>query len=347
MAYCSECGNHNDESRLICEVCGHDLSVFDEMVTEVAQTQTAFSPDIPNDTDGDYAGAADHPVEAIFEASVKKMPVPEDTVKQVHGNENVHLMSQDDVQLGKGLIKPTQVQVGIDGYHFSYEKPAPHFGKPESFTEAGTAEKRVVVPDDAAPVFNIPAALNITDTAESTVTSDAIAQSFSEETDSPDAAENEGGIEGEKLSESNQDDDGDIVKEKPEDNEDLNVPEPVGGETLASENQLNLEPDDSAAEVPEETEFMIRTGRQTWFGVPLPGTYRVTNRAVTVTDQNNQTYEMSLESIQRVTLCQSFLAKLLGIGTVKLIPKKEDITPLTITGVVQPKELVKKIESLL
>ncbi|HPT87893.1 MAG TPA: hypothetical protein PL004_08580 [Bacillota bacterium] len=290
--------------------------------------------------------------------------------------------SDEDNHLGKGLIKPTSVQVAIDGYHFSYEKPTPRLAKAESFMKETIVEKRMA--DSEFDFLGMSSAMN------QPVTGKQEPENIIEGTEGTSESHRlfeEGPVEGNTRAENEMMLDtieDEMVQEKEEDSVD-----PVCTETeeptLQGEEQLGLEGEFPAESLPEEppisgddtldsepvsepnlsedlfsdtepvlgpepvqtVETTFLAGRQTWFGVPLPSLYRITNMGIVLIDSSNRSRQIPWGVVAEVRMKQSMLAKILGIGNIEFLLEEGGSSPVIIEGVMKPKEVLKKIEELM
>lgn len=287
--------------------------------------------------------------------------------------------NDDDNHLGKGLIKPTSVQVSIDGYHFSYEKPTPRLAKAESFIKESVVEKRVV-----DPVFDLSVRDNIQPTDGKAETADGVnmetgcadvlmpEESRGEEhvLEQPDGMEDpvpaettadDGAIfEGTSGTEGGESlwaadepanlEDGlptDVLAEEPaEAANEQDESEAAPGPVQASEGASDLGTD-SSPETANTEEINYLAGRQTWFGVPLPSVYRITNLGIVLVDSANRVRRIPWGSVAEVRLKQSIIGKILGVGNIELRLEEAGASPVVIEGVLRPKEVLKKIEALM
>lgn len=230
----------------------------------------------------------------------------------------------EESHLGKGLIRPTAIEVGIDGYHFSYEKPAPYSGKAEISKQKGVAERSVSLPEDVEGIISSDA--EDYDVAMELQTDTFAGDDVPEEANAPE------------------------IQLIPDEVEFIEGFEPLIEEEMSIELK-ELEAEQLDVEVPlevkviEPVEEVYYSARLTWYGVPLPVTCRLTNRGVLITDINDQTTCFGLDNIAGVRLKQSFLAKILGIGN--LLLELRDGEHQVLQGVVKPRELLEKLENLL
>jgi hypothetical protein len=118
MPYCPECGIHYLQPNSTCVSCGRDLS------------EASNSPDPQSETFGK-----------------SEAPVPNETVIDFG-----EFRPQVDSHLGKGLVKPQSVEVGMDGFHFKYDQPPQKFVKSEALKDK-IVEFRVTAPEEPPAQF--------------------------------------------------------------------------------------------------------------------------------------------------------------------------------------------------
>lgn len=320
--------------------------------------------------------------------SLTGRPVPENNgvIFEFQNESN----SDKDNHLGKGLIKPTSIQVAIDGYHFSYEKPTPRFAKAESFMKETAAEKRVVNPEfdiSASKPETVQPLIGKYEPVDlEKVIEEALRDPVPEESQTESDDQELDKIEADRIPvEMAEDEKEGISKDDPGLEEQeilLSEDEPLGSEpespaellpeemakTVAaeadpvleagpetasetgSEPELGLEAEpepDSEPELAKTIETTFLAGRQTWFGVPLPSLYRVTNIGVVLVDSSNRSRQIPWEAIAGIRLKQSVVGKILGVGNIELLLEEGASSPVVIEGVLKPKEVLKKIEELL
>ncbi|HOJ77448.1 MAG TPA: PH domain-containing protein [Bacillota bacterium] len=423
MPYCSECGSSNNENNQVCSNCGIDLIVGYEPkcepdikdMLETASSTVKHEPEanLKNEMIADKL--ENRGVESKI-LSEKNKPQDENL-----SNSNRHRVDEES-HLGKGLIKPTKVEVGIDGYHFTFDKPqTPAYSKKDSASKNDAAMKEMesvavrtdsvetVVENPGSERLNPALAQNVTkpdqesdsetviealepevvveldesvikDTVENTVTLidetkeilkvddveedvaieiDEVAQinveEVKEETDQEividdsiqldvDQAEKSvvGSVESNETLEK-----GPTETQNQEDQNDNSqglVSESEVAESKPSDDLINIDQAQLGNELPDQ---IFLEGRQTWYGVPLPNVYQITNKSIILLDQNsNQTIEYKLDLITGVSLKQNWLTRWLGIGDL-IIDLQGGNSAITLKGIIQPKKTLKVLEELL
>jgi hypothetical protein len=90
----------------------------------------------------------------------------------------------------------------------------------------------------------------------------------------------------------------------------------------------------------------ILEGQQSWYGIPLPYYYRLSERFLVCTDTNGHSIEYDLTMIKKVTVKQSWLGKFLNIGDVVLDFTNQVPSRYILAGVVNPTGLRTRFEEL-
>ncbi|MCL6591397.1 MAG: PH domain-containing protein [Firmicutes bacterium] len=120
MPYCPECGIHYLQPNSTCVSCGRDLR---EIVNSQDLADETFEKTTPPD-----------------------LPLDESFI-EFNG-----FQTQVETHLGKGLIKPHSVEVGVDGVHFKYDQPPHKLVKAEALKDK-VVEFRVTAPIDPQEQF--------------------------------------------------------------------------------------------------------------------------------------------------------------------------------------------------
>lgn len=457
MPYCSGCGSRYQEGDRVCKSCGFELmedtdpkttgkssasAAKKERATAVTKKSTrkkkTDSQPKPELTEASPKNTAVNETEAFPEVTA----VPCTPDKRQLQSEVIAMPANwaNEIHLGKGIIKPKAVEVGLDGYHFKYEEQPHSFKKPDNISREYGAELRVVNPD-----FD-------KDQANSTV-ADTPAPTEAEKQHNPAAAEisfsladsdisGEGTVENpetvlqdtleadmrelvtlleeceidEGLEPANLDTDWErqLAKESDEtvpiiteliaeasctpviESPEIKAVEPVIGPAVGSGEPETTTPTVVAAEK-EQTESaqlieaveifqaqdnkvindndtetvdtetvqsqstaerlsstaredsdikILWQGHQSWFGIPFPDHVCLSERRLTLTGQNGHIVEISVNDIKHITVKQSWLAKLLGIGDVIIDLKQQVPSRQILSGVSNPVKLRTLLEDL-
>lgn len=242
----------------------------------------------------------------------------------------------EEVHLGKGLVKPSNIEVGVDGFHFHYEKPVHNFVKTETITKGNSKELRVTNPQ-----YNLdaPTVREDENRGENEVKNEEkitkIQFDAGEEIDAQTADDLECK---ENLSEINSSEiNSTELNSEPFEDEVL----PVSYQEKELPEKADLTPGDAGLEP-----ITLFQGRFTWYGVPLPTFFKIKDYAIILTDHNNQETEIILNEIRTVDLYQNWLAKLLNVGDIILCVAGENM-PLVLSGVTKPKKILKILEEVI
>lgn len=332
MAYCSECGSYY-EDEAICGNCGvklKDTSVEPETVPE-------FSKESEPQANG-------------INTAVGPVAPEEEPAEAANPNFSAGFLPQNDEtnHLGKGLVKPTGIEVGADGFHFRYEKPQSNPVKAESITKGNLAELRVTNPEFDRASSNGSAEKDALPDSEMNIakaeTGEGESQPnpvFEPPLQPPVELESESEVEAEPNS-------------PPGNDSESSGGEPVAVENTArSAGEVSPEIAEAVAE-PEPTvetvlgddipvlktvrENILYQGRLTWYGVPLPCRFQITGSKLSLINQENQVVEVFLNDTAKVELRQNWLARLVGTGDVILWPK-DQTEPVVLPGVFHPQKI--------
>lgn len=257
----------------------------------------------------------------------------------------------EEVHLGKGLIKPTKVQMQVDGYHFSYERPPHRFSKlePESVAkhELNTLKSK---PFEA----KMPLEAEITSGIEREEREVKASEVFKEieqviETDHATEAEN---VQNDVADdEPSKEEVGDKTvplrtDESNENNQEEKLSEPFSAPLPEISESLAKDVASDIQSLKKEQGKSLLAGSQTWYGIPLPNAYQITTETLTLFDPDNGLRQIELEDINGVWIHQSFLMKLLGIGNVGIELKNSPGEPVILKGLTKPKQVLKILKNL-
>lgn len=353
MYYCSECGSKEEE--MVCSSCGNDLTPVSGMsgqkeivsedeknIVELPNREIEAKgvlEDLKNDTDQvNVDNSVSNLSRVTDEVSIENKKIADN-----FGNlKKVNFQIEDENHLGKGLIKPSDVEVTINGFHFRYEKPVHDLKKTEATPKSKFAEYKVANPEFLATVAKVD---------EKVAIEKIISEKDSElavEVEEPETQIKEIEItqfeetQEEEVSEPISDKIDELCNEEPcnESPKEECLGEVDVGVGVEEE---PLETKGLDIELPVFEKRVIYRGRFTWYGVPLPSSFQITNQSIVLVDQNNHETETRFEFIAGVFLRQNWIAKLLGIGDI-LLSINGEIKPLVLSGVVNSKNVVKMLE---
>lgn len=366
MPYCPECGTRHDEDQRVCSSCGWSIpDEFYHADADIGEKMASSASDI--EKEGDILPQGEKIMDTkdgkanIFNASsqedLDKVKTGDWSLEygDLPGNMTngvVRAGGMDEVHLGKGLIKPTKVQMQLDGYHFSYEKPPQRFPKME--TESVTKNRLSKIrPLEAEMPSNTDSEIRseiepVEVSGEASVEIAEEMESVTETVIPEEVVENPAVASIDERNEAEDCPASLLSSDNPADNglentstatettplEEMTEPSVVVGER----EQQPFE---------KKPERMLLSGRQTWYGVPLPNAYRISDRAVLVIDPDNGLRHIALEAISEVWLHQSFLMKLLGIGNVGIKLKKSSENVVVLKGLTKPHRVLKTLEELI
>jgi hypothetical protein len=150
--------------------------------------------------------------------------------------------------------------------------------------------------------------------------------------------------------------DADGIVDLPEKVETVPELEPVSGKPvadgplLADEIETVVEAETHAGLVKPQHSGDLKTllqGRQSWYGIPLPYYYRLTERSLVCTEPNGRKTEYNLTMIKKVTVKQSWLGKFLGIGDVVLDFTNQIPSRYILAGIANSARLRTMLEELM
>lgn len=474
MAYCSGCGSRYQEGDKVCKSCGLELEydidpnpkgkvnpvaikkertnkMTKKKPTRKKKTNPILNPELTGKVPENILSEAapSQPEETISPETLAQRQLQSKIISPSSASLN-------DIHLGKGIIKPKAVEVGLDGFHFKYEEPMHSAKKEDSFTIDRKTELRVLNPDfDKEPVYSAPVLppnessniakpeLSVPELEKPTDPTPTIPDpvktleplgkpeaidgenpetifnnsieaeirdllNFMEESEmkeitelakmeveaTPDRLEIKESIsqnvaqpEFEIKTESNQE----VVIElgtstpttpqatepvKPEARPETveNVLNAAAESTPAANPDGVLEPRSKEPEIPatsaeapeQETGSVVNLqvepqpplpksrpavimweGQQSWFGIPLPARICLSDQSLTITEPNGQEVKIELHKIKQITVKQSWLTKLLGIGDVIIDLRHQVPSRQILTGVANPVKLRMILEDLL
>jgi hypothetical protein len=473
MPYCPGCGSRYQEDDRVCKSCGMELNP-DTLPTTKAKVQSNTSRQTakprrkkkPNSSrkakftaDNQSVKASPVPavpgetekvintIEAAETRATAEPPSTEELLEKRHLQAEMvtHLPGLYEIHLGKGIIKPKAVEVGLDGFHFKYESPNPTFEKGEMIINEQVAELRVVNPEFATEAAGGPAKVSAVDerpessspmvdltilvpsvdavvkpedfrTAPTKCTEVRTEEEFTEERlsdaglemvaldslevelkdlgevwDQLQKAETEltneinletvtpkrcseeamsGGTESGRLPNGNElacdsspsvmtpevDPDGADSREIGEVSTSLQAEAsdsspsesaPVIVDDATKLRRQSTTSDQSHLGLDTTDLNLLWQGQQSWYGIPLPYYYRLYGKSLVCTDPNGHSTEYQLTAVIKVTMKQSWLGRLLGIGDLvldfaNLIPSR-----FVLIGIANPARLRVILENLL
>jgi hypothetical protein len=432
MPYCSGCGSRYQEGDRICKSCGFILTEVGEkpdgkrgMRSGKKNSKTRGKKKLR--VSQDMARVASDQAEKLrSEVAPETTPGPAKTVgpseaRRLEAGMVGFAAEADEIHLGKGIIKPKAVELGVDGFHFIYEEqPQAVHNHKLSFKEPGLPS---VAPKFAAELppqvagridavnreFQSKACAGPTeDTAKTSPAQNESKPASTEKTvtDFENAAQWD--LAGENLDtlliesleaelrdlETALDEvrqaESDLVLELEVASKSLesdqavlesSVQEETLAEKAASEWMETVAPEPGAETITELGEERVITGtnaetsvinhadhnrreaelaarrtddaptllqgRQSWYGIPLPYYYRLTERFLVCVEPNGRSFEYDLTALKKVTVKQSWLGKLLGIGDVELDFNQRVPSRYVLTGIAYPAKFRVKLEELL
>ena len=261
-------------------------------------------------------------------------------------------------QLGKGIIKPHSVEIGVDGFHFKYDEPKPEVIKPEQFVSrtkefhTNVAQTSVDKESDFLEWQETVKFVSTEDKELSLVDLAQVEEALEQEMSFESATEMEDNLAGIVIE--------DLLKEDIEAVEEpqLELVEVVEAEWNEPEDALENILEDIFDKSQEEfTESMLGSnleaellwsGNEMKWGIPFGKRYQITSEAVLIKDTlAMQPLKFSLASITNVELFQSWFDKLFGVGNIKLKLSDHSCTNFTLEKVIQPQLVYELIGSLI
>lgn len=324
MAYCAECGVYYTEDRATCSSCGRDLKQECKPEIETTPAANIIGSQYTGKTDpGENPAMPPLDVPAGVDVSMSSINPAEDKKVDI-------AYSQADGHLGRGIIKPQKVELSVDGVHFKYDTPAHDFFKAEPIREK-PREYRVT--DSDMMEFKTIDGINTVKDDEASIPSVQEKAEAVEKVESPliPAVSQEEPICDSITAE------GDLLE-----NETVKLPEPVIPDFIAEAELTGPE-----SVIPTDTVVIWEAG-QTLFTIPLGNIYRVTGRSLIVCDKfDNRLLEVSLALITGVSVRQSWLAKLFGVGNLLISLPEFSIPKLVLSGIKEPFKAKQVIEGLI
>lgn len=362
MSYCQECGSYLEEDTSVCGSCGSKLNLIWETRGSTIGNQSTPKENAADDlqtTPIEFRNGMEQQ-EVAVDGYGKDQPQEPKGVDQIDGSgadelfeeskaELVHResfnygshRSQAESHLGKGLIKPVEIENCMDGFHFRYDQPQRQINKVETQNEK-LVEFRV---SGEAQSSNISAPIG--------------------ESESQSEAENLLIESNESIENTNQVKDFKTetvtvqvepeVKFEPE-----SYPGDSGGEAINSVEETQVGADITLEERSESEEPEIEPelpsdnrpeilweGRRSWNGLPLRETYQITDRSIVILNGSGvkfKEFEWSLPVV--VGVKQNWLAKLLNIGNLEISGSDFDPT-FVLEGIENPEQLRKTLVEIL
>lgn len=385
MPYCLECGTIYEERNLICVSCGRNLN------EDPRQSQAEINTEQPSMHKND-GGERSGPVVYLQPGGSGEMKEAFTSMAQEPLGQRVQeftggaeasdqfdfektclRLASIESQLGKGIIKPKSVEVGMDGIHFKYDDPPRNFVKVEPCKEK-VVEYRVTAPDLEPQAKQVP---ERTVFAEASETFHATGEQPAEVTEPlPEEAERlqeEGELTLKNMEQTSGEMEPEGVTPKPELEETarVEVGEMVSEQTLLTSESslpLDLTPEEVepvagpvVEEVSQETmepyppriaaleqRVVVWEGRQTWLRIPLSKMYRLTNQTLVVDDlRDYKLMEVDLSLITGVEMKQSWLGKMLGIGDLLVLVRNSPDPRFRLVGVTNPLKVKEMLEKML
>jgi hypothetical protein len=84
---------------------------------------------------------------------------------------------------------------------------------------------------------------------------------------------------------------------------------------------------------------ILMQGQQSWYGIPLPYQYQLSERFLVCVEPNGRLFEYDLTTLKKVTVKQSWLSKFLGIGDVTLDFQHQAPSRYILSGIANPAKL--------
>jgi hypothetical protein len=457
MPYCSGCGSRYQEGDKVCKSCGFELvynadpksagkhpagTGKDKNFTGGAgktartrrkkKTDSIEKPELSNQDRRDkQAGAQQNQTTAV-------RPAPPSESRCLQSEVIPRLAPYNDIHLGKGIIKPKWIEVGLDGFHFKYEEPpvgvrktesvvkemstefrssnqesdpSPVLAPPEPDETGGRVEtgpERKGVLGDSAPALckesgeslngivelktddaqlappvesrgeepsfrpeePVSVEIDLPESSEAVIgAAESPAIAPVEENPSPVEMDGESGLESSESSAYKTDHSPDLrdgpadiltVMHEEETEPALQLPcADIAEENLLAEVEsesksgAGVEPGDPTAlktdlaATPEENNTVLWRGQQSWFGIPFPCFYQLTKSSLMIMDSNGRTTKFKVSAIHRVTLRQSWFAKVLGIGDLILEFHDPALLRQVLTGIANPNKAKSILEGLM
>lgn len=244
--------------------------------------------------------------------------------------------SQMESHLGKGMIKPQAVELGMDGVHFKFDLPPRNFSKVEPIKEK-PKEYRATAMGGVIEVEN-----EIDKLKESLINKplvEDLIESTTTEIEEPTRQTRKGEP---------------VVLQELSSETGL-----MSEESLLTDSDISVEPESVVEEVfpepilPEpELEYAqefssVWEDHQTWFRIPYGNQYRITNRSLLIYgNYNRKLLEVSLHLITNVSLQQSWFAKLMGIGDLRLTIRDFMLSYVVLAGITEPEKVQELLEDL-
>ncbi len=339
MAYCSDCGVYYTSETNICPSCGNHVSQNrkpDHAPISDIGAKVPVSADFLNGpSENNPEGNAEF--NKGVENSSPSLPNPSDQKQDEMLNDKMSPEPgkaepggfDSESQLGKGIIKPQKVEMAVDGVHFKYEIP-PHSFKREGPVKGRLKEHRVTGND-----------MKLKSPDETGLKNTFLEEQMLSQISDQEKAEPGVDQEGQAPLE-NQEDSGEgipvepVKVEVPPDDREEVAEEPVVKELL------------SEPEIPEpalsendgyrfEEDSVIWEGTQSWYKIPISNCYKVTDRKLMIFDKyQHKLLDVSLSMIAEITVRQSWVGKLMGIGDLLISIPEFAASKIVLGGISEP-----------
>ncbi|HBF39725.1 MAG TPA: hypothetical protein DDW50_20730 [Firmicutes bacterium] len=353
MAYCSECGIYYTGKEDICPSCGNgtrnrkpETEPLINAGNVIPLTQDFIVPTFKNEAEGnsDFKNEQEIPPSTVFERSGRDQSLSNNEKAKMNSSapQSEVIYFQNESQLGKGIIKPQKIEMATDGVHFKYETPTHSFMK-EGPVKEKPKEYRVTFDDMELKTLNEISLEKISQELPTppTLMQDEIIEKPSEEkTDEETLIENEGKPKESLLEEFNEPDvlQADVESKIIEEPISELISEPVFPEPELSEPNDNIAYEDVA----------VWEGTQSWLKIPIGNRYRVTRSSLIIFDKNHyKLFDVALSLISEISVKQSWIDKLLGIGDLLVSIPEFAATKVVLGGISEPYKVKTMIEQLI
>ncbi len=354
MAYCSDCGVYYTSETNICPSCGNHVSQNRKPdhgpVSDIGSKVPVSTELIDNPSESNAEGNAEFNkgIENSSQSSPNNLDHKQDgmindKISPEPGKAEPGGFDYES-QLGKGIIKPQKVEMAVDGVHFKYETP-PHSFKKEGPVKERPKEYRTTGNDMG---LKSPDEMSLKNTfLEEHILSQIVDQekveSVVDQEESPRESERQATLE--SVEESGEQIPVESVKaEVPPDEREEVTEEPVIKELIS-------EPEIPEPELSEDYghrldgDNVIWEGAQSWYKIPIGNYYKITGRKLMIFDKNqHKLLDVSLSWIAEITVKQSWVGKLIGIGDLMISIPDFAASKIVLGGISEPFKVKNVIE---
>lgn len=338
MAYCSDCGVYYTSETNICPSCGNhvsqnrkpDYGPVSDIGAKVPASNDLLNGPSENNPEGnaEFNKGIENLSPGLADDSGQKQDEMLNDMSPEPGKAEPGGFDYES-QLGKGIIKPQKVEMAVDGVHFKYEIP-PHSFKKEGPVKGRLKEHRVTGNDMK---LTSPDETGLKNTfLEEHILSSIVDQEMAEPVVDREA----------QAPLENQEDSGEgipvesVKVEAPPDESEEVAEEPVI-KGILSEPEIRVpSPSENDGQGFDE-ESVIWEGAQSWYKIPIGNCYKVTGRKLMIFDKyQHKLLDVSLSMIAEITVKQSWVGKLMGIGDLLISIPEFAASGIVLGGISEP-----------